>query len=304
MSGQQPFFSVILPTYNRAHFIRKSIESVTEQTFSDWELIIVDDGSEDATDDIVASFSDSRIRYHHQANEGRSAARNKGISMSRGRYICFLDSDDHYLNSHLSGLYSRIEELDFPVAFFYTGIQLKTGDTAEKREELPLKGRADIDFIIQAVIGVPQACLHRKILAEHTFNPCIHIGEDMELWSRIVTRYSLHFADQHTVVAVNHSGRSVSVEQNSYKEHLETLRLIFKSEPGKAVSSHVKQKAISDAYFGIARHYLHIHNRLKAIVALLKSIAAQPSHPQTRHKIYLALTQSPFRFFLKNSSKK
>src|ERR1051325_3991500 len=85
-----PFFSVIIPTYNRADFIRKPIDSVLAQKFSSWELIIVDDGSTDNTGQVVKSFTDSRIHYVYQSNQERSAARNTGIKNSKGQYICFL----------------------------------------------------------------------------------------------------------------------------------------------------------------------------------------------------------------------
>jgi glycosyltransferase involved in cell wall biosynthesis len=96
-------FSVILCTYNRAHLIKRAIDSLLAQTYPDWELIIVDDGSRDDTftviKDIVAS--DPRIRYHYSDNQGQSAARNLGFSMTTMRYVTFLDSDDEYLPDHL-----------------------------------------------------------------------------------------------------------------------------------------------------------------------------------------------------------
>jgi glycosyltransferase involved in cell wall biosynthesis len=98
-----PFFSVILPTFNRAHLISEAIESVLHQSFNDWELIIIDDGSQDNTFEIIRSFvlNDERLRYHFAHNRGLAMARNMGIQMSRGKYITFLDSDDEYLPEHL-----------------------------------------------------------------------------------------------------------------------------------------------------------------------------------------------------------
>lgn len=99
-----PFFSIIIPTYNRAHTIRRPINSILAQTFTDWELIIVDDGSTDDTQEIVESYKDPRIRYVWQENQERSAARNHGISLAKGAWICFQDSDDEYLPEHLQVL--------------------------------------------------------------------------------------------------------------------------------------------------------------------------------------------------------
>ena len=96
-------FSIIIPTYNRAHIILRAIESVKIQTFSNWELIIVDDGSTDHTEDTIRKIDDPRINYFKKNHAERSAARNFGIAKAKGKYICFLDSDDYFLKDHYSG---------------------------------------------------------------------------------------------------------------------------------------------------------------------------------------------------------
>src|SRR5436305_1747451 len=88
--------SVIVPTFNRAYCIRRTIDSVLNQTYPNWELVIVDDGSTDNTAQLIATdyAHDTRIKYFHQQNQGVTAARNKGISLAQGDYVAFLDSDD------------------------------------------------------------------------------------------------------------------------------------------------------------------------------------------------------------------
>jgi len=105
-----PFFSIIIPTYNRAHTIRRPIDSILAQTFTDWELIIVDDGSTDNTKEIIDGYNDQRIRYVWQENQERSEARNHGISLAKGEWICFQDSDDEYLPEHLQILHEGIQQ--------------------------------------------------------------------------------------------------------------------------------------------------------------------------------------------------
>lgn len=105
-----PTVSVIIPTYNRAGFITRAIESVLAQEFQDFELIVVDDGSSDGTDKVVARYRDSRIMYQWQERGERSRARNAGIALSRGKYIAFLDSDDWYLPNKLSDQVTALEE--------------------------------------------------------------------------------------------------------------------------------------------------------------------------------------------------
>ena len=97
-----PVVSVIIPTYNRAHLIGRAIRSVLDQTYQDWELIVVDDASTDDIPGIVKGFTDGRVKYiRHDENKGAAAARNTGIQAARGAYIAFLDSDDEWLPEKL-----------------------------------------------------------------------------------------------------------------------------------------------------------------------------------------------------------
>jgi len=97
-------FSIIIPTYNRARLISRAIESILAQNFSDWEMIVIDDGSTDTTSDILRHYCDSepRIQYHYTEHGGAPQARNFGCSLASGKYFTFLDSDDEYLANHLS----------------------------------------------------------------------------------------------------------------------------------------------------------------------------------------------------------
>ena len=88
-----PKVTVVIPTYNRAHLIKDAVESVLNQTYQDFELIVIDDGSTDNTREVLAVYKD-KLTYIYQENQGRSSARNHGIELAQGEYIAFLDSDD------------------------------------------------------------------------------------------------------------------------------------------------------------------------------------------------------------------
>lgn len=104
----QTFFSIVLPTFNRGRLISRAIESVLHQAFSEWELLIIDDGSRDDTFGAIRNYvlNDERIRYHFSRNRGLAMARNLGCSMARGNYFTFLDSDDEYREDHLQSRYN------------------------------------------------------------------------------------------------------------------------------------------------------------------------------------------------------
>jgi glycosyltransferase involved in cell wall biosynthesis len=103
-----PFFSVIIPSYNRCEFLNQTIESVLSQTFKDFEILVIDDGSTDGTYEKIKLLieKDNRVKYFYKTNEERGAARNFGIKNSSGKYIVFLDSDDLFKLNHLENLFN------------------------------------------------------------------------------------------------------------------------------------------------------------------------------------------------------
>ncbi len=113
MNNTEPFFSIIIPTYNHAHFIKRCLDSVLNQTYQNWEAILVNNFSEDNTIEIVEGYKDPRIRLINNANEGIIAvSRNKGISEAKGNWICFLDSDDWWYPNKLEVALSYLDEYD------------------------------------------------------------------------------------------------------------------------------------------------------------------------------------------------
>ena len=118
-----PRVSVVIPTYNRAAKVQNAIDSVLAQTFSDLEVIVVDDGSSDGTGEILAETYGDRIRYYAQENQGASAARNKGIAEARGEWIAFLDSDDRWKKEKLEWQFKALERNGSKCGGCYTDVQ-------------------------------------------------------------------------------------------------------------------------------------------------------------------------------------
>lgn len=297
-----PFFSVIIPTYNRATLLEVAIRSVVAQTFSDWELLVVDDGSTDNTAALVQSYaaSDPRIKYIYQQNSERSAARNNGIKQSQGKYICFLDSDDYFLESRLMLLFDRLGDNTRPT-MFYTGLLIdEVGKAIHEREEQKIEGVNQFDLLVAATIHSQQVCISREIMLNFQFNRNIRISEDLELWLRINSAYPIVFIEnQYTVALKEHEARSINFLKNNVGlEQLETLRICFSSDhPGAAVAKEVKAKVISNAYLTIFKYWMYQRNRSKSILYLIKSILAHPTNAQTKYKLNLVLKLSLFQNF-------
>jgi glycosyltransferase involved in cell wall biosynthesis len=149
--NQNPKVSVIIPTYNRAEKVRNTIESVLAQTITDLEVIVVDDGSSDGTGKLLKEVFGDRIRYYAQANQGVSAARNKGIAEARGEWLAFLDSDDLWERDKIDSQLKALKRFGSECGACYTDTRLLNHpetrtlfQMAEHRHEGPMGVNRDI----------------------------------------------------------------------------------------------------------------------------------------------------------------
>lgn len=204
-------FSVVIPAYNSERFIDKAIESVLAQTYTDFELIIVDDGSTDGTRQRITAYTDKRIRYVFQENGGVSAARNKGILESKGEFICFLDSDDSWKTDHLAEMDSLIQK--FPsCGLFITGYNLclKNGEIVPKSEQILKRipteqSMSENGFDVLNRNGyffnTNTMCCKREVFQKvGLFEVGVKNGEDDDLWYRIFAYYSIAISKKATTV--------------------------------------------------------------------------------------------------------
>ena len=271
MNDNHPFFSIVLPTYNRSSFISKAIESVINQTYKNWELIIIDDGSTDNTNEVVNKFiqKDHRIKYFYQQNSERSIARNNGIKKSKANWICFLDSDDLYHFNHLEIFYNFISQHQFKKGLFFSGVSF--GKYDEKEQFYDDSGNNNLEFILLNSIGVPRSCCHKDILLGNPFDKNINIGEDKELWSRVVLNYPMYYHKYKSFIEIEHDKRSISLATSI--DNRKTFKKILNSkEIRKKVNRKVVNICYSRLYFDIGRYKLEKNNKLSAIIYFIISL--------------------------------
>lgn len=188
-----PFFSIIIPTYNRAHVIMRPIDSVLRQTFEDWELIIVDDGSTDDTKSIIESYHDNRICYVWQENQERSAARNHGIALAKGEWICFQDSDDEYMLDHLQVLFDAIN-LNKSYSVFRTGMHIYSNGQLMKIQKFDITNPYEL-FPFDAFTTF---AFKKEILKNIWFKKELINSQDLHFMIRVVKEHDIKIVKQHT----------------------------------------------------------------------------------------------------------
>ena len=221
-------FSIIIPTYNRENHLPKAIESVLSQSFTDWELIIVDDGSTDNTSNVVASYNDPRIKYIYQENTERSAARNNGIRNAKGEWICFLDSDDVYAPNHLQVISEYIEKENLLTGLICTGLNQQKDLNTKKKTFLNLSNNI-LTEISEKFLIPTQVCIHRTILQKDQFNERFRLWEDTHLWLRIAAQFPVYQIEVYTSIQNFHDGGTVVEEMkkiriNQFKQYLEAIK--------------------------------------------------------------------------------
>ena len=278
------FFSIIIPTYNRAHLVSKAIESVIAQTFANWELLVVDDGSKDNTKEVVDKFlGDSRIQYVYQENAKESAARNNGISRSKGQFICLLDSDDYYLDHHLQTLYDRIVQENFQVGVYHTLATRVYTDKPEKKQIItPLEGKHAVYKIWKNEILIHSAAIHRDITLKHQFRVDIFAGEDTEFFFRVALEYPVFTIEEYTVIYVIHDSNSEKFYQSKPFYYESRLRYLFvlaeNTEFRKIFPSRFFESRIADMYRWKAYAHHREKERVKALGSLFQSVKSDGSY--------------------------
>jgi glycosyltransferase involved in cell wall biosynthesis len=204
-----PKVTVIIPTFNRERFIRECVESVLSQTYQDFELIVVDDGSTDGTPDLLQKY-DGRLTYIWQENRGPSAARNRGIQLASGEWICFLDSDDLWLP----------RKLERQMEFFARHPDARVCYTEEiwyrygRRVNPKKKHRKYSGWIYQkmlplCLVSPSSVMLHRSVFdVVGLFDEDLPACEDYDLWLRVGARYPIYLLTEPLIIKRNgHEGQ-------------------------------------------------------------------------------------------------
>ena len=207
--------SVVIPSYNRKDFLKRSIDSAINQTKKPFEIIVVDDGSTDGTETMIKSDYDF-VKFIKQKNKGVSAARNIGIKVSIGEWICFLDSDDEWKKDKLEKQINAMKSNPSYKFFHSNEIWIKNGIRINQKKKHKKYGGDIFDKCLDMCRISPSSVMIDKTVFDEVgnFNEDLVVCEDYELWLRICDKYRVFFIDEPLIIKYGgHQGQlSYSIE--------------------------------------------------------------------------------------------
>ena len=209
----QPFFSIIIPTYNREHFLNKTIKSFLDQTFTDFELLVVDDGGNDNSREVTESFNDNRVKYYWKENGERGAARNYGAALAKGKYLNFFDSDDIAYSNHLETGYTLVGSSNSEPALAFLGFEFadQQGNIISKVNSF--NGNVVDDIIKRNKRNLNSVFIKKEVFDEIKFeeNRLMAASEDTLLLCRLTARHEPVYKNTITSAMIEHDNRSMVI---------------------------------------------------------------------------------------------
>ena len=281
--------SAVIPAYNSADFIAAAIDSILKQTHPVTEIIVVDDGSVDNTEQIVQRFPD-HVRYYKQANQGPSAARNQGIKMACGEWIAFLDADDQWTPEKIEKQLATLAQ--------YPALQLIAGDMAEiddSNELLTPSVLAKHQLLqgFQALDGQPVAqalaALIRKnfiptgtvlvrrdvVLAAGLFNESIRFGEDLELWAKIAAQHAITCLPEILMLRRLHGNNATQLTGRMLTDLVKVMQSLRETIPAELTQQGLNPDLlVANSYADLGYWYFTLNDYGKARSALRSSLQA------------------------------
>ena len=217
--------SIVLPSYNRAHILPKAVESILRQTYKDFELIIVDDGSSDNTCEVVKSFDDNRIVYVRQENAGACVARNNGIDHARGEYIAFQDSDDIWHQDKLEKQLKTLQEKNADIVFCRMN-RMSGGKIVGLVSDYFKEGFLSKD-VMPMSIGTQTLIGKCQVFKQEKFDPEMPRFQEFELLVRAQKEFSIYCMEEPLADYII-QGDSLSVNPLKY---MQAWNLMLKKHP-------------------------------------------------------------------------
>lgn len=282
-----PKVSVIIPSYQYAHFVGEAIESVLAQTYKDYEIIVVDDGSTDNTSEILSNFGDQISVIYHRENRGLSAARNTGIRISKGKYLAFLDADDVWMPDKLR-LQVKLLDQNSDVGLVFSDMTYfgkRCGSEKRAFQEVsPSSGKVFKDLFVKDFIPMPTVIV-RKICFEKVglFDESLTSCEDHDMWLRIAKFFKVDYVDASLGKYRLHQRNMSKKREKMLTQLIRVQEKTLKSNPYllSEVGSTILNRCYYQLYKNLGKFYLGIGKRKQARRHFLHYIRLYPYNLST-----------------------
>jgi glycosyltransferase involved in cell wall biosynthesis len=261
-----PFFSIVIPLYNKANFILATLKSVSDQTFENYEIIVINDGSTDESLSKIEALKLPKLSIHTQENKGLSAARNRGVTLARGQYVALLDADDIWKPTYLKSMFKLIENYPNHQIFGCTYKESRNGRLMDIHTsfEAQLNQESYVldDFFSanykQFIVDQSSLIFDRNFIKTHTFNEHIDVSEDVD--------YYLNYFASQQIIFLN---RSLMIKTYDDNDQLSSSKISKKRVPDlehyktRYSSNTSIQKYIDIQLYKLAIKYTYENNKSK-----------------------------------------
>ena len=274
----KPLVSIITPTYNRAEFIGRAIESVLQQSVIQWELLVVDDGSTDNTNDVLAAYeNDPRIHCVYQPNRGQSVARNNALKRIQGDFVGFLDSDDLWCAQKL--------ELQLAVFETHPDVDIVHGDESmidskgmeiSRQNMRRYSGHIARELLADNSVSITTALVRRKCFDEMGgFDTSVGVADDYDLWLRFSARYRFHY-EPGIVASYRVMEDQISSDKRRRFAANEMIIKNFLAKYGDQLDRRDKRWGLARFYCRSARYFASVGERGTAMNFVLMAFRNAP----------------------------
>lgn len=277
MSTPTPVVSVVMAAKNYARFLPTAVESVLAQTFREWELVVVDDGSSDATPDAVRPFlADPRVRYHRSDRLGQSGAKNLGVGLGHGEYVAFLDADDAWKPTKLEAQLAVLSaNADCGVCFCRRELIDENDNLLPTPAAAPFpSGRVLTELFLRNFVCFSSVVVRRRVF-EHVgrFDPEWDLSIDYDLWLRVAKHYGFEFVDEALVLyRTGHGNLSKKLSDRVATATSIMTRAVFR----RGLKEELPERVIAEGYASTFRtlgYTMRPSEPLTAATWYLKAIA-------------------------------
>jgi glycosyltransferase involved in cell wall biosynthesis len=297
----QALVSVVMPAFNCERYIAECIDSVLEQTYQDFEIIIVDDGSTDDTVKIISQYKNDRIRLFNQSNSGSGSARNYGVKQASGEWVAFIDADDIWLPDKLHKQLEHCSKLAWSHTDLYFHGSVYPRHT--KATEFTSKHSGFIlnKLLVENFIGTSSVVIKKEIFQEFGgFNTELRALQDWDLWLRIAEKYQVCYIDQPLVYYRVHSS---SVSRNVRKTlpyHISLIdRAFSQNGPGSQLPE-FKNEALSRSCQICSQIAEQEQDYLFSCYCAARSLLYRPQDASTYSRLIKIMSKATISIFTNN----